>query len=778
MANYLMTNLDALSTIAGIGGGVTVVQSPLNPLVFTITFVGTLGQANPPPLSFALNGTVQPLAVSPGFVNVGQSGTIYTVSFQGRLVTSQNLLTGAGTAGSGVTVTSSAGGLNGGPEVALMTLSDDNMWRGNVTLAASSTIDVATSARLSLMGVIDDATNLTGQVQTLTLPTVSGAGTFTLTFNGVTTPAIKFNSPTLVTDLTNDLDALSTIGGVGASVTVAATSNPLVFTITFGGSLAGMNPPLLTGTSTGAANPVITGPGSDLTKLDAGELVLGGANTYRGVTHVGLSTTLGDATNLPGGILTIENGQALGSPTGGAAQVATGSTMQIQGNLVISGKTLTIQGSGLGAPPQNVPVQWFNIGPGPENNNTTPSVVDPSLTNEPVSGRVTGVATDPQDPNVMYISTAGGGAWKTINDGLTWQQLFDSLPSVQTVSLTVLPGHTLMATDTFTLTYTDSSGTSDTTVALPATATAAQVQAALNALPNISDSVGAIGGIAGNVSVTQSGTITALAGGGFTTAVYTIAFQGSLASTALSPLTTGVTVNITASVATLSSGVTSTGINLAMFTGAIAVSPVDPHVIYVGTGEADNSADSYYGTGVYMSEDSGMTWTLLTNEPAAAGATNPLYGLAVSKIIPDQNDPFLIYVATGDDVTNQPPATIPNPIPGVYRWWMDTATVPATATWYNLTGDVTGIRSTVFGQQTFMPAVPGPDDDFRIVFPQGPNSPSTPPFPVRPVVAQPQSVLQNWSDLQPGLRGSHGPAHPSSWHPARPQSYYAYAQSG
>lgn len=43
--------------------------------------------------------------------------------------------------------------------------------------------------------------------------------------------------------------------------------------------------------------------------------------------------------------------------------------------------------------------------------------------------------------------------------------------------------------------------------------------------------------------------------------------------------------------------------------GDIAVSPHDPDVIWVGTGEANNQRSSYWGDGVYRSDDGGATWT-------------------------------------------------------------------------------------------------------------------------------------------------------------------------
>jgi hypothetical protein len=46
--------------------------------------------------------------------------------------------------------------------------------------------------------------------------------------------------------------------------------------------------------------------------------------------------------------------------------------------------------------------------------------------------------------------------------------------------------------------------------------------------------------------------------------------------------------------------------------GSIAIDPkTSPSTIYVGTGEADESIDSYYGRGVFASTDLGTTWTAL-----------------------------------------------------------------------------------------------------------------------------------------------------------------------
>ncbi len=47
--------------------------------------------------------------------------------------------------------------------------------------------------------------------------------------------------------------------------------------------------------------------------------------------------------------------------------------------------------------------------------------------------------------------------------------------------------------------------------------------------------------------------------------------------------------------------------------GAIAIDPVNPSIIYAGTGEATYSGASYYGRGLLKSTDAGATWTNITS---------------------------------------------------------------------------------------------------------------------------------------------------------------------
>lgn len=48
--------------------------------------------------------------------------------------------------------------------------------------------------------------------------------------------------------------------------------------------------------------------------------------------------------------------------------------------------------------------------------------------------------------------------------------------------------------------------------------------------------------------------------------------------------------------------------------GSIAIDPVNPQIVYAGTGEMHFSADSYYGCGVLRSVDGGTTWTQFGGE--------------------------------------------------------------------------------------------------------------------------------------------------------------------
>jgi autotransporter-associated beta strand protein len=459
----------------------------------------------------------------------------------------------------------------------------DQAYRGNITLDNSLPIQVANTSRLSFYGVVDDAANTSpggssitfigggalnlagansfrgtldlsqggvltvqnGQalggngvaaVQNITLtgtPT-SGTTTFTLTFSNGTTSAttgpIVYTGATTAAAIQSALNSLSSVVQASGAVTVTS-AGAKSFNVSFGGNLLGFAQQDMT---------------ANVTSSDSGAVSASVATTVVGA----------------GGTI-VENGSAV----------------QMVGNISVGGEPLQVQGQGLGAP-ASIPVTWFNIGPA-------------TLTNEAngagiinAAGRVNDVAVDPTDPNVIYIATAGGGLWKTMNAGQTWLPIFDE--------------------------------------------------------------------------------------------------------------------------------------PYAIYGGAVAIAPSNPSVIYFGTGESNATTEpppgTYAGTGVYKSTDAGHTWQLLTTPATLTVPANPMFGLAVSRIVVDPANANTIFVAT-TDMANEGqfyakqinPNLYTTPTVGVWRYMNNT--------WFNLTDVVSANRNPSNGVAG-APNTPGPDDDFRISFPQ------------------------------------------------------------
>ena len=81
--------------------------------------------------------------------------------------------------------------------------------------------------------------------------------------------------------------------------------------------------------------------------------------------------------------------------------------------------------------------------------------------------------------------------------------------------------------------------------------------------------------------------------------------------------------------------------------GAIALQPGNSNVILVGTGETNNSADSYYGLGILRSADGGSTWTTPPIQGAASGQS--FLGIGFSKIAFSTSNSNLVVAATAGD---------------------------------------------------------------------------------------------------------------------------------
>ena len=57
------------------------------------------------------------------------------------------------------------------------------------------------------------------------------------------------------------------------------------------------------------------------------------------------------------------------------------------------------------------------------------------------SGRIADIDVDRRDPHVIYLATASGGAWKTLNNGTTWEPIFDAGNTGSLGAIAVSPSH-------------------------------------------------------------------------------------------------------------------------------------------------------------------------------------------------------------------------------------------------------------------------------------------------------------------------------------------------
>ena len=109
--------------------------------------------------------------------------------------------------------------------------------------------------------------------------------------------------------------------------------------------------------------------------------------------------------------------------------------------------------------------------------------------------------------------------------------------------------------------------------------------------------------------------------------------------------------------------------------GSIAIDPVNPEIIYAGTGEQHFSGDSYYGCGVLRSINGGITWEQLGSDVFQRQGSG---GTHISRVFIDPRSvlrvegPSVDSVQAGPDLVayqvslpNGVHAFVANPIAGV-----------------------------------------------------------------------------------------------------------------
>ncbi len=69
------------------------------------------------------------------------------------------------------------------------------------------------------------------------------------------------------------------------------------------------------------------------------------------------------------------------------------------------------------------PTSWTEIGPAPITGQAGNGNVGNGTPTD--SGRIAGIAADPTNAGVIYVASAGGGVWKTVDGGQTWSPLTD-----------------------------------------------------------------------------------------------------------------------------------------------------------------------------------------------------------------------------------------------------------------------------------------------------------------------------------------------------------------
>ncbi len=85
--------------------------------------------------------------------------------------------------------------------------------------------------------------------------------------------------------------------------------------------------------------------------------------------------------------------------------------------------------------------------------------------------------------------------------------------------------------------------------------------------------------------------------------------------------------------------------------GDVAVAPSDPNIVWVGTGEANNSRSTYWGDGVYKSTDAGKTWKNMGLKESHH----------IGRIVIHPKNPNIIYVAALGHLYSE------NPERGLYK---------------------------------------------------------------------------------------------------------------
>src|SRR6266404_8619770 len=87
-------------------------------------------------------------------------------------------------------------------------------------------------------------------------------------------------------------------------------------------------------------------------------------------------------------------------------------------------------------PPEGVDAAWTAIGPV-----TIPNGQAVNNSNIAVTGRVTSIAVDPANASKVYLGTAQGGVWRSLDGGSSWTSIFDDAQTMAIGALALAPSN-------------------------------------------------------------------------------------------------------------------------------------------------------------------------------------------------------------------------------------------------------------------------------------------------------------------------------------------------
>jgi hypothetical protein len=250
---------------------------------------------------------------------------------------------------------------------------------------------------------------------------------------------------------------------------------------------------------------------------------------------------------------------------------------------------------------------WTPIGPAP---------LAAGGSNGNVSGRITGIAAHPTDPNTIYVAAAGGGVWKTINGGTSWTPLTDAQATVSMGAIAI--------------------GTNNPSM----------IYAGTGEANNSADSNSGRG-ILVSTDAGATWTLRTGPGGIFNTNRLTTSqiavdpTDANIAYAAMADFGVNGNGSGTGIFKTTDGGATWVNMTLANAPplestspwSAVAVDPNAPLTVYAAVGNPFAGISVSNATnGVYKSTNGGTSWTLLTGTGAPRGTTTGRFAIAISKV--------------------------------------------------------------------------------------------------------------------------------------------------